>query len=46
METCRKNKWEFILVLKEGAMPKVYRTGGGRTPQNARFTGLSAISTR
>jgi hypothetical protein len=25
METCRKNKWEFILVFKEGAMPKVYR---------------------
>ena len=25
METCRKNKWEFVLVFKEGAMPKVYK---------------------
>ena len=24
METCRKNKWEFILTFKDGAMPKVY----------------------
>ena len=24
MEACRKNKWEFILVFKEGAMPKAY----------------------
>lgn len=24
MDVCRANKWEFILVFKEGAMPKVY----------------------
>ena len=29
MEACRKNKWEFILVFKEGAMPKAY--GAERT---------------
>ena len=36
MDVCRRNKWEFILTFKEGAMPKVYaavqsekrRTGG------------------
>ena len=24
MDTCRGNKWEFVLTFKEGAMPKVY----------------------
>ena len=24
METCRKNKWEFILTFKEGSMPRVH----------------------
>ena len=25
MDVCRANKWEFVLVFKEGAMPKVYK---------------------
>ena len=25
MDICRRNKWEFVLTFKEGAMPKVYR---------------------
>ena len=25
MDICRRNKWEFILTFKEGAMPKVYK---------------------
>ena len=24
MEICRRNRWEFVLTFKEGAMPKVY----------------------
>ena len=25
MDTCRRNRWEFVLTFKEGAMPKVYK---------------------
>ena len=42
MDVCRANKWEFVLVFKEGAMPKVYEAVQSAKRRVGRFGWVKA----